>query len=95
MKKSMCSTGKIYRKSFTHLLKNYSHFYSWGENFRHPVDNIGEIHSLLRKIPWVGADVAMDNPVQNFLNALIHIIQTIYYQPPLLLNIYIIRGRTI
>lgn len=42
----------------------------------------------------MGADVAMDNLVQNYVIAVIHIIHRIYYQPPLLLNIYIIRGRT-
>jgi hypothetical protein len=72
----------------------YSHFYTWGKDFHRLVDKIALIQGLLCKIPWVGADVAMDNLVQNYLNAVIHIIQTIYYQPPLLLNIYIIRGRT-
>ena len=81
-------------ESFTHLLIFYSHFYTWGKENWHLVDKIDGFRKLMRKIPWVGADVAMDNLVQNYLNAVIHIIQTIYYQPPLLLNIYIIRGRT-
>jgi len=46
-----------------------------------------------KKIMQKGGHVAMDNSVQKNLIAVIPITHAIYYQPTLLLNILLLRGR--